>query len=168
MRIFARLQEGWSYDEIGREEGVTRERIRQIVKQALEKRQVDAGRDHAQLQIARLAPALRLAAEAVGEGEVSAIAPLLRVLERLDKYQGAGAAVGPSDYEQGGRERLLNKLNFMAERMLQEKEAKAQAAGRPPADSDDDGDDGAAFDVAPGSAGETEPPQWGADEEAES
>jgi len=67
MRIFARLQEGWSYEEIGRQEGVTRERIRQIVKQALVKREVDATHDHALLQLARLAPALRLAAEAVGE-----------------------------------------------------------------------------------------------------
>ena len=166
MRIFARLQEGWSYEEIGRQEGVTRERIRQIVKQALVKREVDATHDHALLQLARLAPALRLAAEAVGEGEISAIAPLLKVLERLDKYQGAGAAVETSDYEEGGREKLLHRLNFMAERMLQEREAKARAAAAAPADGDGDGaagdDDSAALDVAPESASDAEPaPGWG-------
>jgi hypothetical protein len=125
MRIFARLQEGWSYEEIGRQEGVTSERIRQIVKQALEKREVEAGRDHALLQLARLGPALRLAAEEVAKGEVSAIAPLLRVLERLDKYHGAGAATGGSAYDNGGRERLLDKLNAMAQRALANREAGA-------------------------------------------
>ena len=30
-RIFARLREGWAYDEIAREERVSAERIRQIV-----------------------------------------------------------------------------------------------------------------------------------------
>ena len=117
MRIFARLQEGWSYEEIGREEGVTGERVRQIVKQALDKREVDANRDHALLQLARLGPALRLAAAEVAKGELAAIAPLLRVLERLDKYQGAGASPAYAAYEEGGRERLLAKLNAMAQRI---------------------------------------------------
>ncbi len=133
MRIFARLQEGWSYDEIGREEGVTGERIRQIVKQALAAREVDASRDHALLQIARLGPALRLAAAEVAKGEVAAIAPLLRVLERLDKYQGVGALNGGGEYDEGARERLLTKLNTMALRMQQERQRKAEgadAAGR--------------------------------------
>jgi hypothetical protein len=165
MRIFARLQEGWSYEEIGRQEGVTRERIRQIVKQALDKRQVDATHDHALLQIARLAPALRLAAGAVGEGEISAIAPLLKVLERLDKYQGAGAAVETSDYEEGGREKLLHRLNFMAQRMLEEREAKERAAAQAAAEGDDAGDNGedsAALDLAPDSASDANPPPgWG-------
>jgi DNA-directed RNA polymerase sigma subunit (sigma70/sigma32) len=34
-RIFARLREGASYEEIGGEEGVSRERIRQIVSEVL-------------------------------------------------------------------------------------------------------------------------------------
>lgn len=81
------------------------------------------------------------------------------MLERLDKYQGAGAAVETSDYEEGGREKLLHRLNFMAERMLQEREAKARAAAQAPVDGDDDS---AALDVAPESASDAEPaPGWG-------
>jgi hypothetical protein len=37
-RIFALLREGWAYDKIARNEGLTAERIRQIVREALEKR----------------------------------------------------------------------------------------------------------------------------------
>ena len=46
-RIFARLREGSSYEEIAAEEGVTGERIRQIVAEVLQKRSVDSGADHA-------------------------------------------------------------------------------------------------------------------------
>ena len=86
-RIFARLREGWAYDEIARGEGLTAERIRQIVREALEKRIVDEETDHAKLQLSRLQPAMRLAGEAVADGDVRAIAPLLKVLDRLDRYQ---------------------------------------------------------------------------------
>src|SRR5580658_6224557 len=86
-RIFARLREGWAYDEIAEAEGVTAERIRQIVREALGKRLLDEETDHAKLQLARLQPAMRIAAEAVADGDVKAIAPLLKVLDRLDRYQ---------------------------------------------------------------------------------
>jgi DNA-binding NarL/FixJ family response regulator len=48
-RIFARLREGWAYDEIAREERVSPERIRQIVSEVLGKRVIDRGPDHAHL-----------------------------------------------------------------------------------------------------------------------
>ena len=53
-RIFGRLREGWAYDEIARDEGLTAERIRQIVREALAKRLLDEETDHAKLQLARL------------------------------------------------------------------------------------------------------------------
>ena len=68
-RIFARLREGLSYDDIAHEEGVTSERIRQIVSDVLQKRAVDSGADHAKLQLDRLAPVMQLAAEAVAAGD---------------------------------------------------------------------------------------------------
>jgi len=89
-RIMDRLREGRSYEEIAEAEGLSRERIRQIVVEALAQREVDAQRDHAQLQMLRLAPALRLAAKGVAEGDRRAIAELVRVLDRLDKYQATG------------------------------------------------------------------------------
>src|SRR6516165_8022248 len=67
-----------SYEEIAGEEGVSRERIRQIVSEVLQKRSVDSGADHAKLQLDRLVPVMQVAAEAVAAGDVSAIAPYLK------------------------------------------------------------------------------------------
>ena len=50
-RIFARLREGWAYEEIASEERVSAERIRQIVAEILDKRVIDRGVDHAHLQL---------------------------------------------------------------------------------------------------------------------
>jgi Homeodomain-like domain len=65
-RIFARLREGFTYEEIAAEEGVSPSRIRQIVSQELQQRAVDSGAEHAKLQLDRLAPVMQLAAEAIG------------------------------------------------------------------------------------------------------
>ena len=113
-RIFARLQEGWSYEAIAEAEDLSRERIRQIIVQSLDQREIDPNRDHTRLQIARLDPALRLAGEAVAKGEIKAIDRLLRVLERLDKYQGAAVVV--AENEGDARERILAKLSLVDER----------------------------------------------------
>ena len=86
-RIFARLREGWAYDEIAGEERVSAERIRQIVSEILDKRVIDRGIDHAHLQLERLMPALRIVGEAIGRGELKAVAPLIKVIDRLDKHQ---------------------------------------------------------------------------------
>ena len=77
-RIFDKLREGWAYDEIAREERVSAERIRQIVSEVLGKRVIDRGGDHAHLQLERLMPALRLVGEAIGRGELKAVAPLIK------------------------------------------------------------------------------------------
>jgi Mor family transcriptional regulator len=86
-RIFARLNEGLGYDEIAREERLTARRVRQIVTEVLDRREVDGDSAHALLQLGRLGPALRAAGEAVAEGDVRAIAPLVKVLDWLDRYQ---------------------------------------------------------------------------------
>ena len=91
-RIFARLSEGWAYDEIAREERLSARRVRQIVSQVLERREVDGEGAHAHLQLGRLGPALRVAGQAVAEGDVKAIAPLIKVLDRLDRYQKTAGA----------------------------------------------------------------------------
>ena len=74
--VLARLREGLTYDEIAGEEGLGRERIRQIVSEVLQKRTVDSGADHAKLQLDRLAPAVQLGAEVIAAGDISAITPL--------------------------------------------------------------------------------------------
>ena len=111
-RIFARVREGWAYDEIAREEKLTPERVRQIVREALDRRLPDEEADHAKLQLARLQPAMRIAAYAVEEGDVAAIAPLIKVLDRLDRYQ--KTAKINQVYDDGARKKLLDKLNRVA------------------------------------------------------
>src|ERR1700710_2234637 len=86
-RIFAQLREGFTYDEIATFEGVSSARIRQIVSHELQQRAVDSGAEHAKLQLDRLAPAIQLAAEAIASGDVKAITPYLKALDRLDRYQ---------------------------------------------------------------------------------
>jgi hypothetical protein len=115
QRIFARLREGLSYDEIAGEEGVTATRIRQIVSEVLKKRAVDSGADHAKLQLERLIPAMQLAAEAIAAGDVTAIAPYLKVLDRLDRYQSVASA--NQEYDDEARKKLLDKINRLAENL---------------------------------------------------
>jgi hypothetical protein len=111
-RIFASLREGFTYDEIAAEEGVSSSRIRQIVSQELQQRAVDSGAEHAKLQLDRLAPAIQLAAEAMAAGDISAITPYLRALDRLDRYQTVASA--NQVYDDEARKKLLDKINRMA------------------------------------------------------
>jgi len=108
-RIFARLREGWAYDEIAREERVSPERIRQIVAEVLGKRVIDRGSDHARLQLERLMPALRVTGEAIARGELRAVAPLIKVIDRLDRHQ--ETVIAKHEYGPEERRRLLDKIN---------------------------------------------------------
>jgi len=111
-RIFASLREGFTYDEIAAEEGVSVSRIRQIVSQELQQRAVDSGAEHAKLQLDRLAPAIQLAAEAMAAGDISAITPYLKALDRLDRYQ--TVATANQVYDDEARKKLLDKINRIA------------------------------------------------------
>ena len=116
IRIMGMVRSGFSYEVIARDECLSRERIRQIVTQSLK---TDDGADRvgqARVQMARLEPALRLAARGVDNGKLSAINPLLKVLDRLDKY-GAVVDIVNKDYE-GAHERLMTFVNKAAERVL--------------------------------------------------
>jgi hypothetical protein len=138
-RIFAGLRDGLRYDEIAAQEGVTTERIRQIVAEVLKNRAVDSSADHAKLQLDRLIPALQIAAEAVASGDVRAIPSYLKVLDRLDRYQATAATHEVSDDE--ARKKLLDKINRLAENLGINKdfEAAVQAhlkkTGQIPADA---------------------------------
>jgi predicted transcriptional regulator len=114
-RVFARLREGFTYDEIANEEGVSSSRIRQIVSEELQKRAVDSGADHAKLQLDRLAPAVQLAAEAIAAGDISAITPYLKALDRLDRYQTVAGA--NQVYDDEARKKLLDKINRIADNL---------------------------------------------------
>jgi uncharacterized protein YdbL (DUF1318 family) len=111
-RIFASLREGFTYDEIAADEGVSPSRIRQIVSQELQQRAVDSGAEHAKLQLDGLAPAIQLAAEAMAAGDISAITPYLKALDRLDRYQ--TVATANQVYDDEARKKLMDKINRMA------------------------------------------------------
>src|SRR6202046_1380744 len=111
-RIFARLREGSAYDEIAGEERLSAERIRQIVSEVLDKRVIDRGVDHAHLQLGRLMPALRIVGVAIGRGELKAVAPLIKVIDRLDKHQ--VTVVAKYDYGPERKRLLLDKIQRLA------------------------------------------------------
>jgi hypothetical protein len=127
-RIFSRLRLGWPYAEIAREERLSERRVRKIVSDALRRRTVDTAADHALLQLVRLEGAQALAAEAIDAGDLNAIAPYLKVLERLDRYQKAGAS--KDVYDDAARERLLAKMSRIAAR-LEARARKAPGQGAP-------------------------------------
>jgi hypothetical protein len=81
----------------------------------LQKRGVDSGTDHAKLQLDRLAPVMQLAAEAVAAGDVTAITPYLKVLDRLDRYQAVAGA--NQVYDDEARKKLMDKINRAAENL---------------------------------------------------
>jgi hypothetical protein len=125
-RIFARLREGWAYADIAQAEGLSSKRISQIVGKALQRRTPDSASDHAMLQLARLEPALRLAAGALAEGDVEAVSPYLKLLDRLDRYQKPLAAVVV--YDDKARQRLLAKMNRIIARIRAEDARRAAKA----------------------------------------
>jgi hypothetical protein len=137
-RVFARLREGFTYEEIANEEGVTITRIRQIVSAELQQRAVDSGADHAKLQLERLSSVMQLAAEAVAAGDVTAITPYLKVLDRLDRYQTVASA--NQVYDDEARKKLLDKINRIAanlgvdEAMAAAAQAHLKKIGKIPAD----------------------------------
>ncbi len=122
-RILVRLREGLAYDEIARAEGLSAERVRQIVSGVLQKRVVDDETDHAKLQLARLAPAMHLVVNAILKGDVTAVSPLLKLLDRYQK-----AANANQTYDDDAREKLLDKINRIAANLQDDKADKAETA----------------------------------------
>jgi hypothetical protein len=123
-RIFARIKLGWTYQRIARAEGVTDRRIRQIVTDALRRQELDGPTDHALIQRMRLESAHELVAQAVDAGDLAAIDPLLKVLERIDRHRKAG--MRQALYDAPARKRLFDKLNTVAAGLASE-ETRAAA-----------------------------------------
>ena len=60
-------------------------------------------------------PAIQLAAEAIAGGDISAITPYLKALDRLDRYQTVASA--NQAYDDEARKKLLDKINRIAENL---------------------------------------------------
>ena len=86
-RIVERAREGFSYDEIAREEQLTERSVYRILTQALQGREALFSSIHAHMQIDRVGRALRVAGDGLNRGDVRAVAPFLKAVEKLDRYQ---------------------------------------------------------------------------------
>jgi transposase-like protein len=90
LRILGRLTTGLTVAHVAREEGLTVTRIRQILAQALESREIDPPAAFAQLQIARLSEAMIVARTMMMEGDLQAVDRLIKLTGELDRYHGFG------------------------------------------------------------------------------
>lgn len=108
FRILGWLQAGLSYEEIAGQEEISRERVRQIVVEALNARDEDRSVDQRLLNEVRLAPALRLAARAIVEGKLEGVDRLIKVIDRLDRFR---APKRGRVYDENARAKLLAKLS---------------------------------------------------------
>jgi hypothetical protein len=100
-RVFARLLEGQTAVAVAAEEGVTPRRVRQMVREALDRWDANPAQDFADLQIARLEAALRPLEQKIAAGDVSVVDKFVKVLGLLDKYHSAQLQV-TEDIEDGG------------------------------------------------------------------
>jgi len=69
---------------------------------------------------------MQLSAEAVAKGDLTAVMPLLRVLDRYDRYRPAARASQVSNANI--RQKLLDRLNRMAAALREEEARKNEAA----------------------------------------
>ena len=60
-------------------------------------------------------PALRIVGEAIGRGELKAVAPLIKLIDRLDKHQ--ETVVAKYSYDPEDRQRLLDKVNRLVDNL---------------------------------------------------
>jgi DNA-binding CsgD family transcriptional regulator len=94
-RYFNLLASGYSYSQIAKIVRASVATVRREIDRALAERRLDAPERFAQLQVARLAKALRLAEAAVELGELKAVATYLRVVAALDRYHELAAGTPP-------------------------------------------------------------------------
>jgi transcriptional regulator with XRE-family HTH domain len=127
-RVFARLHEGWAYQEIARQEGLTARRIRQIVSEVLQQRALESLPDPVKRQLARLAPAVRVAPEAIADGDRKAIARFLKVLDRLDRCH--TVAYPDRDYDDAALNELLAKIDRVGSALETQQPAETVAEGK--------------------------------------
>ena len=88
LRILERLTTGLTVAHIAREEGLSVQRIRRIIAEMLESREIDPPAGFVQLQIARLSEAMIVARTMMMEGDLHAMDRLIRLTGELDRYHG--------------------------------------------------------------------------------
>jgi hypothetical protein len=91
LRIVEQLVAGMSVARIAQAENRSVRRVRQIIAETLENREIDPSAGFVQLQIARLNDALIVAHTRMIEGDLRAIDRLVSLVRELDRYHGLRA-----------------------------------------------------------------------------
>jgi hypothetical protein len=85
-RYFNLMAAGYSCSQIAKTARTSAATVRREIDRALAERRLDAPERFAQVQVARLVKALRLAEAAIELGELKAVATYLRVIAAFDRY----------------------------------------------------------------------------------
>jgi len=120
-RMIAALIEGADLDAVAAQERLPAEEAQTILRKGLSQRWVASVADFAKIQIARLENLCLHVMDRIDGGELAAIDRALKIIDRFDRYHGfnrASPAIEPHGDEE--REKLLAKLNAVAERLLDE------------------------------------------------
>jgi DNA-binding CsgD family transcriptional regulator len=94
-RYFNLMATGYSCSQIAKIVQTSASTVRREIDRALAERRLDAPERFAQVQVARLVKALRLAEAAIELGELKAVAAYLRVIAALDRYHEAALGSPP-------------------------------------------------------------------------
>ena len=89
-RSFNLLASGYTYSQIAKLVRTSVATVRREIDRALAERRLDEPERFAQVQVARLIKALRLAEAAVELGELKAVATYLQIVAALDRYHELG------------------------------------------------------------------------------
>lgn len=117
--ILAELVAGASLEQIAQTRKMTAKRAEKLLRDELQRRWVAPAQDYARLQIARLESMSAKLTGKAEEGDLPSIDRLLRILDRLDKYHGFSKLTpAVAEYDEDARQKLLDKLDKAAARML--------------------------------------------------
>jgi len=88
---------GYTYEAIAERLALSVKSVRRATAKAIEQRQLDGGAHYVHLQVLRLTKAMRVVDLNLDEGDLKAVAPLLKIIAQLDKYHGLSLpAPGPA------------------------------------------------------------------------
>ena len=129
-RMLDRLSQGWGYRDVASAEGLSERRVRQIVGEHVKRRQPVDEETHAALQVERLGFAVKIAGEALAKGDIRAIAPFIKAIDRLDAYQARARKAAPPP--QPSREADALVMKSLVDRIRRGVEAEAAARSPDP------------------------------------
>jgi hypothetical protein len=112
-------------EEISAVEELTRKRTENTLRQGLRNRWFAPAEEFARLQIARLEHMILKLLARIQNGDLEALDPALKIVDRLDRHHGFMKAKRVTEqYGEEDRARLLKKVNEIADRLQPEQPAE--------------------------------------------